>query len=141
MNHRCVSPAALLSTLSLFMHVSGSQASDPPQGGVEDFRTAAVSHGAAATDPDHAGIWKGAVPPPGTTRGEFDDNDPVGLSAGVSIKADCSINWVDADSGKRYCFSTGTSLVSFLTAPHDYLVRASAAWNKLKSEAGNSGGE
>jgi YHS domain-containing protein len=140
MNHRRVSTATLLSVLCLFVHASGSQASDPPQGGGDDFRAAAVSHGATAADPDHAGIWKGAVPLPGTTRGEFDNNDPVGLSAGESVKADCSVNWVDPDSGKRYCFSTSTSLVSFLTAPHDYLARASAAWNKLKSGAGHSGG-
>ncbi len=108
-------------------------AADPPQAGAGDFRAAAVLHGAAATDPDHAGIWKGAIPPPGTTRGEFDDNDPVGLSSGERIKADCSINWLDPDSGKRYCFSTATSLVSFLTAPHRYLRQAEGVWTRLKS--------
>jgi len=140
MNHRFVSAAVLLATFPLLMHASGSQASDPPQAGVDDFRTVVVNHGAAAVDPDHAGIWKGAVPPTGTTRGEFDNNDPIGLITGVRINADCSINWVDPDSGKRYCFSSGTSLVTFLEAPHDYLARASAAWNKLKPEAGHSGG-
>lgn len=112
-----------------------SGAYDPPQSGADDFRAAAVFHGAAATDPDHAGIWKGAIPPPGTTRGEFDDNDPVGLSSGERIHADCSINWVDPDSGKRYCFSTATSLVSFLEAPHRYLAQAQGVWNRLKSES------
>ncbi|HXO65301.1 MAG TPA: hypothetical protein VN882_11445 [Steroidobacteraceae bacterium] len=108
-------------------------AADPPQSGADDLRAAAVLHGAAATDPDHAGIWKAAVPAPGTTQGEFDDNDPVGLSDGKRIKADCSVNWVDPDSGKRYCFATATSLVSFLTAPHQYLLEARGVWNRLKS--------
>jgi YHS domain-containing protein len=108
-------------------------AADPTQPGADDLRAAAALHGAAATDPDHAGIWKAAVPAPGTTRGEFDDDDPVGLSDGKRIKADCSINWVDPDSGKRYCFATATSLVSFLTAPHRYLTQAGGVWNSLKS--------
>jgi hypothetical protein len=130
MSTRLVSSAVLLSTLLV---TATAGASDPPQSGGDDFRAAAVLHGATATDPDHAGIWKAAIPPPGTTRGEFDDNDPVGLSAGERIRADCSVNWVDPDSGKRYCFATATSLVSFLTAPHQYLVKAGAAWNRLKS--------
>ena len=108
-------------------------ASDPPGPAGDDFRTAAARHGATASDPDHAGIWKAAIPPPGSTRGEFDDNDPVGLAAGQRIWADCSVNWMDPDSGKRYCFATATSLVSFLSAPHRYLVQAGAAWKRLKS--------
>ena len=111
---------------------------DPSQSSADDIRSAAALHGAAATDPDHAGIWKDAIPPPGTTRGEFDDNDPVGLSAGERIEADCSINWVNPDSGKRYCFSTATSLVSFLQAPHQYLAQAEGVWSHLKS-AGRTG--
>ena len=107
-------------------------ASDAAPTNTRDFRAAAVLHGAAATDPDHAGIWKGVIPPPGTTHGEFEANDPIALSAGVSVQADCSINWVDPDSGKRYCFATATSLVSFLTAPHSYIARASATWSRLK---------
>jgi len=46
-------------------------------------------------------------------HGEFENHDPIGLSAGVKIKADCSINWLDPDSRRRYCFSTATSLVVF----------------------------
>ena len=98
--------------------------------GGEDFVSAALQHGAAATDPDHAGIWKAATPRSGTVHGEFDDNDPVGLAAGVRIRADCSINWVDPDSSKRYCFSTATSLVVFLDMPHAYLARAFTVWRR-----------
>jgi hypothetical protein len=124
--------AAVMLSAALWVPASAG-AADPPQSGPNDFRTAAVLHGATATDPDHAGIWKSATPPPGSTPGEFDDNDPVGLAAGQRIKADCSVNWVDPDSGKRYCFSTATSLVSFLTAPHQYLLQAGGVWNTLKS--------
>ena len=78
-----------------------------------------------------SGIWK-AVVPPGAMHGEFANNDPLGLAAGVAIPADCSINWVDPDAGKLYCFSSATSLVVFLDAPHAYLERARAQWSQLE---------
>ncbi|HEY6452386.1 MAG TPA: hypothetical protein VIX87_07285, partial [Steroidobacteraceae bacterium] len=56
---------------------------------------------------------------------------PFGVSVGVKIEADCSLNWVDPDSGKLYCFSTATSLVYFLDAPHTYLARARRNWPGL----------
>ena len=68
-------------------------------------------------------------------HGEFAGHDPVGLSAGVKIKADCSINWVDPDSRKRYCFSTATSLVVFLAVPHAYLARAIENWERINTSA------
>lgn len=77
------------------------------------------------------GIWK-AVVPPGAMHGEFANNDPLGLVAGVAIPADCSINWIDPDAGKRYCFSSATSLVVFLDAPHAYLERARTQWLHLE---------
>jgi hypothetical protein len=101
----------------------------------DNFRLAAVRHGANATDPDHAGIWKAAIPARGTMHGEFENNDPIGLSAGVKIKADCSINWVDPDSRRRYCFSTATSLVVFLDVPHAYLARARKNWGRINMSA------
>jgi hypothetical protein len=105
----------------------------PPQAaGGDGFRSALAQHDVAATDPDHAGIWKAAVPPPGSTSGEFAGNDPLGLAAGVRIAADCSINWVDPDSHKRYCFASATSLVVFLDSPHSYLARARANWDDAK---------
>jgi hypothetical protein len=96
-----------------------------------DFRTAAARHGAHFTDPDRAGIWKAATPPDGTMHGEFGNHDPIGVSAGVKIKADCSINWVDPDSGRLYCFSSATSLVVFLDAPRAYLSLAMRKWDDL----------
>jgi hypothetical protein len=82
---------------------------------------------AAAT----GGIWKAVVPAPGAMHGAFDSNDPIGLTAGVKIKADCSINWVDPDEGRLYCFSSATSLVVFLEAPRTYLERARVQWQQL----------
>jgi hypothetical protein len=102
---------------------------DPPDGPVsEQFRAAVTAHGINATDPDHAGIWKAATPAEGAVRGEFANNDPIGLSAGVRIWADCSINWIDPDTRRRYCFSSATSLVVFLETPHTYLARAVKNW-------------
>jgi hypothetical protein len=76
------------------------------------------------------GIWKAAVPPK-PMKGEFDDFDPLGIAVGARIKADCSLNWINPDDGKLYCFSSGTSLVYFLDKPQANLQRARASWRKL----------
>jgi hypothetical protein len=88
-------------------------------------------HAAASSEPARAGIWKAAVPPAGSMHGEFDNNDPIGVMAGERIWADCSINWVDPDDQRLYCFSSATSLVFFLDAPQDYLRRARTQWRQL----------
>jgi hypothetical protein len=80
---------------------------------------------------DTTGIWKAVVPPAGVMHGEFGSDDPVALAAGVRIPADCSINWVDPDGGRLYCFSTATSLVVFLDTPRSYLRAAEAQWRRL----------
>ena len=77
-----------------------------------------------------AGIWKAVVPPQGM-RGEFDSNDPIGVAAGARIAADCSINWLDPDERKLYCFSSATSLVFFLDGPHAWIERARRQWPHL----------
>jgi hypothetical protein len=117
---RTVSLTAAVAALAV-----GQALADPAA--ADAFRSAIAGHDAAASDPDHAGIWK-AVTPPGSMHGEFKGDDPLGLAAGVRIPADCSINWVDPDSGKRYCFSSATSLVVFLEAPQSYLRRATNYW-------------
>jgi hypothetical protein len=76
------------------------------------------------------GIWKAAVPPT-PMKGEFDSLDPLGLAAGASIKADCSLNWVNPDDGRLYCFSSGTSLEYFLDKPRLNIERAKSGWLKL----------
>src|SRR5450631_1512715 len=76
------------------------------------------------------GIWKAAVPPI-PMRGEFDSFDPLGVAAGARIKADCSLNWINPDDGKLYCFSSGTSLEIFLDRPQANLERARKSWRKL----------
>jgi hypothetical protein len=78
------------------------------------------------------GIWK-AVVPPKSMRGEFNSFDPIGVAAGARIKADCSLNWINPDDGKLYCFSSGTSLEIFLDMPHAHLERARAEWRKMSA--------
>jgi hypothetical protein len=78
------------------------------------------------------GIWKAAVPPK-PMKGEFDSLDPLGVAAGARIKADCSLNWIDPDDGKRYCFSSGTSLEVFLDKPQANLGRARTSWRNMNS--------
>ena len=124
---RKVRMAWLLPAAAVLGGYAWSAAPAAPDGD-QAFRTAIEQHDVAATDAAHAGIWKAATPAPGTMHGELGENDPLGLSSGVAIKADCSINWVDPDSGKRYCFSSATSLVMFLEAPQAYLKRARQNW-------------
>jgi hypothetical protein len=76
------------------------------------------------------GIWKAAVPPK-AMKGEFDNLDPLGVVAGARIAADCSLNWIDPDDGRLYCFASGTSLEFFLDQPQVNIQRARAAWRKL----------
>jgi hypothetical protein len=133
------SPVSLLLAACAATAVQPSVSADATDAAVSDsFRSALVQHGVNATDPDHSGIWKAATPPNGSMHGELGNNDPLGLSAGARIWADCSINWVDPDSGKRYCFSSATSLVVFLETPHAYLARAVRNWDGANSTAGHT---
>ena len=79
------------------------------------------------------GIWKAAVPPK-AMQGEFENFDPLGVAAGARIKADCSLNWVNPDDGKLYCFSSGTSLEFFLDQPQAQLERARVGWRKMTAQ-------
>ncbi len=91
-----------------------------------------ASAGISVADGRGDGIWKAAVPP-APMQGEFDSLDPLGVAAGARIKADCSLNWIDPDVGKRYCFSSGTSLEFFLDEPRANLERAQAGWRRMVS--------
>jgi hypothetical protein len=95
---------------------------------------AAVSHAhpAPTGSAPSGGIWKAAVPPK-AMKGEFDSLDPLGVAAGARIKADCSLNWIDPDDGKLYCFSSGTSLEFFLDEPQANLERARTSWRKMNA--------
>jgi hypothetical protein len=84
----------------------------------------------AASQKSGEGRWKWVVPPI-KMKGGFDDHDPIGLAAGQLIPADCSINWTDPDTHKLYCFTSATSLVYFLDAPHTNLARAEKGWRAL----------
>jgi hypothetical protein len=101
------------------------------QSGPTGLTAAAARHGAKTSDAAHAGIWKAATPPSGSMHGEFKNNDPVGLAAGAKIPADCSLNWIDPDFEKLYCFSSATSLVYFLESPRAFLARARENWVRL----------
>jgi hypothetical protein len=77
---------------------------------------------ALAADPQTDGIWKSRIPST-SISGEFNNEDPVGLAAGTHLKTDCSINLL-ADDGKRYCFTTRTSLEFFQGSPDSYISAA-----------------
>jgi len=81
----------------------------------------------ASPAPVAGGIWKAAIPRQ-PMHGQFENMDPIGLAAGARILADCSLNWVSPDTGKLYCFVSGTSLVYFLQSPGTNIKSAEAAW-------------
>lgn len=68
------------------------------------------------------GIWKSATPRHAMT-GEFDNSDPIGLAAGAIIRTDCSLNWIDPDDHKVYCFNSATSVEYFRQWPQHNLRR------------------
>lgn len=74
------------------------------------------------------GMW--AYYTPKNLHGEFDDYDPMGLIAGALIKTDCAVNWM-SQRGKRYCFSTEPSLLSFEEWPQRNIAKAEKAWEHL----------
>lgn len=95
----------------------------------------AISSGAAAAvaGPHQRddGIWKSAVPPVGM-KGEFGNHDPIGLAAGALIKTDCSLNWIDPDDHKLYCFNSATSVEYFRRWPKANVRRARANWEVMQ---------
>lgn len=70
-------------------------------------------------------------------KAEFDGHDPLGLAAGARIKADCSLNWIDPDTGKLYCFASATSQSIFQDWPEDNIEKARKAWKSLAAGAGS----
>lgn len=82
-------------------------------------------------DPGSIGIWKSAVPPVGMS-GEFGNHDPIALANGALVKSDCSVNWIDPDSRKLYCFSVPTSMAYFLYWPKANTARAAKEWERMQ---------
>jgi hypothetical protein len=114
-----------LATLGLLSLVAGAA---PLQAVESSMRT--------KPNANEVGIWKSFVPH--GVKGEFDNYDPVGLMAGALIHADCSINWRDPDTGKLFCFSTGTSLNYFQDFPKANTKRASEGFDRLVRERAGS---
>ena len=79
------------------------------------------------------GIWKAIAPK--DMQGEFGKHDVLGLVSGHRIPTDCSINWLDPDDGKRYCFSSGTSLLYFQEQPKTNIRRATEVWENMKIDS------
>jgi hypothetical protein len=81
---------------------------------------------------------------PAPKHGEFNDSCALGLSEGQTIHTDCSVNWIDPDDGKVYCFSSESSKATFLKDPKGNIAKAkeylesqqasAAAGNKVFTE-------
>ena len=77
------------------------------------------------------GMWDIGRPHPMRGKGEFGDNDAIGIAAGKRIPTDCSVYWDDPDTHKILCFSTQASLVYFLEAPKTNETRAEKRWKEI----------
>jgi hypothetical protein len=87
----------------------------------------------ADEQPGHSwGMWDIGRPHPLKGKGAFDDHDPIGIAAGKLIPSDCSVNWIDPDSHRVFCFGSQASLVYFLAAPKSNEARAEKRWRELK---------
>jgi hypothetical protein len=129
----CAAGAWLANGLSTagFAQSSGVPAPEINQVSNSDMADTVNDPRIAAAQNSHMGTWKWVVPPV-KMKGGFADHDPIGLAAGKLIPADCSINWTNPDTHKLYCFTSATSLVYFLDAPHTNLARAEKGWRALK---------
>jgi hypothetical protein len=78
------------------------------------------------------GMWDIGRPHPLKGKGVFGDHDPIGIAAGKLIPTDCSVNWIDPDTHKVFCFGSQASLVYFLAAPKSNEARAEKRWRELK---------
>ena len=116
-------PLAILVPVVLVVPVAQGLAAEP------EASTATEDGMRDRPDATTVGIWKSFVPR--GVKGEFDSYDPVGLMAGTLIKADCSLNWRDPDTGKLYCFASGTSLVYFQDWPKTNIRKAGEAYQRL----------
>lgn len=66
---------------------------------------------------------------------EFTDHCANGLANyEMLVPTDCSVNWVDENTGKTYCFSSEHSMEEFLEDTETNLARAAANFAKLKDE-------
>ena len=80
------------------------------------------------------GMWDIGRPHPMQGKGEFGDNDPIGVAAGKRIPTDCSLYWSDPDTKKILCFSSQASLVYFLEAPQTNKARAEKRWREMSKK-------
>ncbi|MGB7126766.1 MAG: hypothetical protein WBD42_08065 [Methylovirgula sp.] len=116
---------------------NGVPPSSTPQ---DDNANSAAAMGDGVHDPRIAderpgrswGMWDIGRPHPLQGTGAFDDHDPIGVAAGKLIPSDCSVNWIDPDTHKVFCFGSQASLLYFLAAPQANAARAEKAWRTLK---------
>lgn len=59
-------------------------------------------------------------------RGEFDEQCAYGLSQGMKVKTDCSINFV-GDRGTKLCFSSQKNAIKFMSNFDENLKKARKA--------------
>ncbi|QAY96549.1 hypothetical protein CWB41_13085 [Methylovirgula ligni] len=79
-------------------------------------------------------MWDIGRPHPMQGKGEFGDNDAIGVAAGKRIPTDCSLYWNDPDTHKILCFSSQASLVYFLDAPQANAARAAKRWREMQKK-------
>ena len=127
---------------ALFLSAAALAQSAPPVAGApeDDDANSAAAMKDNVQDPRIAeaqpgrswGMWDIGRPHPLKGKGTFGDHDPIGIAAGKLIPTDCSVNWIDPNSHRIFCFGSQASLVYFLAAPKSNEARAERRWRELK---------
>ena len=68
-------------------------------------------------------------------KGEFDGLCAYGLTKGMDVKTDCSINWTDPSTSRKYCFSSAAAKSSWSADTRGNLGRAEASYRALAMKA------
>lgn len=77
-----------------------------------------------------ASVVNAETPANTTVTGEFGNHCAYGLTSGMQVKTDCSINW-KSPSNKTYCFSTEEAKASWAKDAAANEAKATAEFGKI----------
>jgi hypothetical protein len=69
-------------------------------------------------------------PPVSATSNEFNGNCALGMTMGKMVSTDCSINWMDSATNKKYCFSTEQAKTDWAKDTKANIEKAAAEYMK-----------
>ncbi len=73
-------------------------------------------------------------PPVAATSNEFNGNCALGMTMGKMVQTDCSINWVDSATSKKYCFSTEQAKTDWSKDTKSNIEKAATEYAKTQKQ-------